>query len=665
MKTIKNYIWMAAIALTVATLTACSNDDFAANETPMQKSNIVTLTATLSPKEGDGITRALTENGNKIEASWAVDEEVCVKYTDAGDNFVDAKGIVTAVDGNGKATITVDLINPKDGNTDIFFHYPYNIGKGIKDLNTDQIGTLPDIAANFDDFDGDGTLNVTGGVATLPTDVIMTRNVSIWKLAFKVGESDITNTITALNINISGGATEYDVTPNALDAIYVALGDVSNTNVTITAATPSGNYSFSKDDVTLTPGKFYRSSVTLTAAAASSTYREYSDRTTFSNVAIPGGATTVTSEMTSWAAGTYVVSSNVTIAGNVLLTGDVKLILKDGAELTVNGCLYGGTNNDNALIYKLNIYGQELSTGKLNVHYDAATAVRGVVKTKELNIHGGIVTVEGTGVRSGINPEVFNVYHGTVNVEGKANGIIPSGDTHIYGGTITAHSSIYEGGAGPAFGVMTDGKTFTISGGTVDVRSDNSSGLYSWYRMDITGGTIYAQGKDDGICAYKNFTISGGTITAIATDNYGAKGIYANDNFTINGGTITAGVSNGGRGVVARYFTINDGKISAEAKGGNAGIYIFNNITINGGEVTAVGDGSEKGIYSSTLEVNGGFVTATGGPSGIGLGCNEPYMPSITLTLNNGVKLYEGDSPNPSVEAASQSQCTKRYAIIR
>ena len=93
-------------------------------------------------------------------------------------------------------------------------------------------------------------------------------------------------------------------------------------------------------------------------------------------------------------------------------------------------------------------------------------------------------------------------------------------------------------------------------------------------------------------------------------------------------------------------------------------IYIFNNITINGGEVTAVGDGSGKGIYSQEVEVNGGFVTATGGPTGIGLGYEELFAP-MNLTLNNGVKLYEGDSPNPSVEAASQSVCTKRYAIIR
>lgn len=662
MKTIMNYIRMAAATMMVAALGACSSDDLAVQESPVQQSKVVTLTATLAPKDNVSTTRALSDEGTYLHSTWAVGDELYVSYIDNNSANQSAKGRVTSLDGD-KATVTVDLLDPKDASS-INFAYPYSLATDVKDLKLDQIGTLTDLAANFDSFDGDGTLSVSGTVATLPTDVTWTRNTSVWKLKFKVGESDITNTITKLNINVGNGAKEFEVTPSSLSEIYLALDNVDNSNVTITAATPTGIYSATSSGTTLEPGNFYSSTVTLTPAAASSKYRVYTSRTTYTNEDIPGGATTVTSGMNEWANGTYVVSNDVTITGDVLLSGHVNLILKDGAELTVNGCLYGGTNNDNALIYKLNIYGQELSTGKLNVHYDAATAVRGVVKTKELNIHGGIVTVEGTGVRSGINPEVFNVYHGTVNVEGKANGIIPSGDTHIYGGTITAHSSIYQGGAGPAFGVMTDGKTFTISGGTVNVSSDEASGLYSLYRLDITGGTIYAQGKGDGICAYQNFTISGGTITAIATDNSGAKGIYANDNFTINGGTITAQVSNGGRGVVARYFTINDGKISAEAKGGNAGIYIFNNITINGGEVTAVGDGSGKGIYSSTLEVNGGFVTATGGPSGIGLGYEELFA-QMNLTLNNGVKLYEGDSPNPSVEAASQSQCTKRYAIIR
>ena len=83
MKTVKSYMWMAAATMMVAALGACSNDDLAAIETPIQKGKVVTLTATLSPKGGDGVTRALTDNGTTIGSAWAVNEEICVEYTNA------------------------------------------------------------------------------------------------------------------------------------------------------------------------------------------------------------------------------------------------------------------------------------------------------------------------------------------------------------------------------------------------------------------------------------------------------------------------------------------------------------------------------------------------------------------------------------------------------
>ena len=523
-------MWMAAATMMVAALGACSNDDLAAIETPIQKGKVVTLTATLSPKGGDGVTRALTDNGTTIGSAWAVNEEICVEYTNADEDFVDAKGIITAVDGDGKATVSVNLVNPKDGNTDIYFHYPYSIAKRIKDLTADQIGTLDDIAANFDDFDGDGILSVSAGVATLPSDVTMTRNVSIWKLAFKVGDSDITNTITALNINISDGAREYDVTPSALDAIYVALGDVCSTNVTITAATPSGIYSSTKDEVTLVPGYFYRSTVTLTAAAASGTYRVYSDRITFDNEAIPGGATTVTSGTTTWT-GDLVVSGSVTITGDVHLTGNTNLILKDGASLTVNGCIFGGVDYEHGFVHALNIYGQELSTGKLTIDYSGSHSL-GVLTASELNIHGGIITVGGTGVWQAFEPNVFNVYHGTVSGTGLVSGIVPMGNTHFYGGNITA-----VGNYQAAILLPNGGKTLTISGGTINATNvGGSTAIETVHSIIISGGTITATGGEDGRSGIiGDITVSGGIVTATggAKDGSGTDGLGVDNSSTI------------------------------------------------------------------------------------------------------------------------------------
>jgi hypothetical protein len=148
-------LYISAILLVTA---SCSiKETPILEESPVQRNKIVTLVATLSPKGGNE-TKALTDPGDgTLSATWAINEEICVEYTNESDDFVDAKAIVTDVDGSGKATITVNLVNPKDGNSDIYFHYPYTIAKGIKENKLDQNGTLDDIATNFDDLTGEGT----------------------------------------------------------------------------------------------------------------------------------------------------------------------------------------------------------------------------------------------------------------------------------------------------------------------------------------------------------------------------------------------------------------------------------------------------------------------------------------------------------------------------
>ena len=712
MKAIKTYIWMAVATMMVAALGACSSDDFAVKEAPIQKGKTVTLTATLSPKESNTDMRALTDNGTTIGSAWALNEEVCVEYTNGNEDFVDAKGIITAVDDDGKATITVDLINPKEGDSDIFFHYPYNIAKGIKDLTADQIGTLDDIAANFDDFDGDGTLNVTGDVATLPSDVSMTRNVCIWKLAFKVGSSDITNTITALNINISDGAREYDITPNELNAIYVALGNVSNTDVTFKAATPSGIYSFKKDEVTLNPGYYYRSTVTLTAANASGTYREYSDRTTFDNIDIPEGAKIVASGTTSWSNDTYVVNSNVIINNHVAVMGNVNLILMDGASLTVNGTITGSN---------LNIYGQELSTGKLDVVYHDIN-----VSVSNLAIHGGIITVTEGGVQQGIEAmNNLDIYHGKVTTAGLVNGFMVMGDMRVFGGNITASST--GGAALQIYGAGSNDGSLTMTGGTfratgtgsgssnkgILVEKGNGEGTAT---ITISGGTLIATGgisnnSDAGtdainiqgtltISGNANVTANGGTDAYDMGGGYGINvraGSSAGGNATISGGTVTATSGPGGMAAINTEgdLTISGATTQIDATGGDMGegILASGTITISGGNVTATA--GENGIgLEGTTTISGGVVTAIGGDAIASSGADGQvgFDGSLTMTGGKliatggakdgtgddglgisdgstialtGVTMYEGTSANPTTQAASQTVCTKRYVIIK
>lgn len=702
MKTIKNYIWMVAATMMVAALGACSNEDLAVEGTSVQQSKVVTLTATLSQQNGAETRSTMADNGTNIVTAWEVGDKIWVNYDDTGSNNLVAKGTVTAVDGDGKATVTVDLVNPKNAST-IVFGFPYDHWTEAKDVRVDQLGTLDDINRNHGAISGSGTLTVVGSDVTLPTSVNMSQDLCIWKLNFKDGGSDITNQITSLNISFGAG-DDYMITPNAQNNIYVALYPVDGGNITITAATATGIYSYTKSGVTLNTGKIYRSTVAMSAAAASSTYRVFTSRTNYSDVAIPDGATTVTSGTTAWAAGTYVVSGDVTITGDITLSGDVNLILKDGAELTVNGCIFGGVDYDHGFVHKLNIYGQSLGTGKLTVDY-SGTHELGVVTASELNIHGGIITVGGSTVVQGMEPANFNVYHGTVNASGAVNGIIPMGNTHIYGGNITAIST---SGYGPALSLPNGGKTLTISGGIVTATNNGSNtGIEVVHALIISGGTVYADGQNGGINVYGNSdvtcTISGGNV--IATSN-GGPGINVsnystNDSqLTISGGTITAhggdgcaaGISaeiisisgntteihaTGGEnmeGIIAysttTTSTISGGTVTAVG-GGEGGIGLGGIFTISGGNVTAIGgDGvassMENGAngFDGTLTMTGGNLKATGGAKANEGSDGQGISENSTIDLT-GVTMYEGDSANPSAEAASQTACTKRYVIIK
>ncbi len=707
---------IATLALAAAMMVSCSQEtqlpvdepNSAIKETssPEIENNVFTLVATLSPRNGIE-TKSLTDNGTTIGASWELGDKIWVNFDDTGDNNVVAQGTVSAIDGSGRATITAELVNPKDASI-VVFGYPYDHWTEAKDIRVDQVGTLEDLNLNHAAISGSGTIYVSGSEASLSSPVSMNQEMCIWKLTFKDGGTDITNQITSLNISF-GAYDDYMITPNAQSNIYVALYPVDGGNITITAATSTGNYSYSKSGVTLANGKFYRSTVSMSPAVASNTYRVFTNRTTYSDVAIPGGAIDVTSETTAWSNGTYVVSSNVIINSAVSVTGDVNLILKDGASLTVNHTITG----DN-----LSIYGQALSSGKLDVVYDDIN-----VSVANLAIHGGVITVTEGGVMQGLEAwENLDIYHGTVTTAGDANGFMILGDMHVYGGNVTC--SAVHGSALSIYGASSSG-SLTVSGGSFTVTAAGV-GNYGIQASDgsgdgtasivFSGGTIVVSGgaSDDSnpggsavdvcgsltISGTANVTANGGTDAFDMGGGYGINvwtGSSAGGSATISGGTVTATSGPGGMAAinVDEDLTISGAATVIEATGGDRGegILAGGAITISGGDITAIA--GERGVgLEGTITVNGGYVTAVGGDAivssngdgmpgydgaltmtggkliaagGAGDGTGDDGLgisDGSTIALS-GVTMYEGDAPNPSIAAASQTACTKRYVKIQ
>ena len=174
----------------------------------------------------------------------------------------------------------------------------------------------------------------------------------------------------------------------------------------------------------------------------------------------------------------------------------------------------------------------------------------------------------------------------------------------IEGGLLTLNSSYYRS---PSAVVVNN---YTQTGGnvTIDVSANNidrdnyPEGLYAYNDVNISGGSITSTGSV-AIFAKRNMTISGGTVNADGNSNhyYGASGLTALGTLTISGGTVTAT----GRG----------GAVTGPGIGSTG---TCGDIVITGGDITAVGtvDYSGRGsagIGTSSAGGTCGDINVTGG----------------------------------------------------
>lgn len=216
----------------------------------------------------------------------------------------------------------------------------------------------------------------------------------------------------------------------------------------------------------------------------------------------------IDSTTTSWETGWYVVTGDVTIGSRVCVTGEVNLILTNGATLTASAGINVTSGNT------LNIYAQsdvEGTMGELVVtggSWESGIGGGNYESVGTIIIHGGTVNVTGGAWGAGI---------------GGGNGG-SGGTTIIYGGEITATGGR---GAGIGGGEGGSGGTITIYGGEITASSAN-------WGAGIGGGNSGSSG---------DVMIMGGTVNATGS-HYGAGIGSSNDGFggtiTIVGGTVTA-----------------------------------------------------------------------------------------------------------------------------
>jgi len=345
--------------------------------------------------------------------------------------------------------------------------------------------------------------------------------------------------------------------------------------------------------------------------------------------------TAVTTGTTTWNSGWYVVSGEVAFSDKIIASGDVHLILTDGAVLTANSGIIVNSGNS------LSIYAQSTGTGmgKLKaigqssgeLVWDQSAGIGGEYgqTAGTITIHGGRIEAEASyqggaaigGGRGGDNGTV-SIYGGNVTATGKykaagigGGNVGNGGNVNIYGGTVNAIGNTYTAGIGG--GMSGSAGTVNIHGGTVTATGGiEGAGIGSG--VDGEGGTV---------------TITGGTVTAKgAREGAGIGGCEDADgvDVIITGGTVTA----------------TGGECAAGIGGGNLGA--GGTVTITGGTVTATGGEHGAGIggglsgAGGTVTITGGTVTATGGKYGAGIGGGD-LVAGGTVTITGGnVKAVAG-----------------------
>ena len=204
-------------------------------------------------------------------------------------------------------------------------------------------------------------------------------------------------------------------------------------------------------------------------------------------------------------------------------------------------------------------------------------------------------------------------------------------------------------------------KNASDSTGKLTLKDDNKDGSL---RAEGGGGAAgIGGGSEEGT---KNITITGGTVTAIASGVAGGAGIGGGyrregENITITGGTVTAtgslygaGIGGGGddsdstgKNITISGGTVNatGGKYGAGIGGGDGGN--GENINITGGTVNAKGGENGAGVGggrsgdADTITISGGTVTAQGGENGAGIGGGNAGS-GMGITIEGGTVTAAG-----------------------
>ncbi len=252
--------------LLMLAFTACSNDNDERADAPRFYN--VTLTASM----GDAETRALSENGSNINATFAKNDVVVVVDADG----VTIVGTLKAQTAGANTTLTGDLdASTLTNGEEVTLRY-----RSATANYDGQVGTLDGIAANQDYEEGTLTVTSTDPLTFNSNSVTLLAKQSITKFTFKNGTNPVsvkTFGIAAVglvqSIAANGTETAGAVTGTLATAssdVYVALRNNTDAKQTyaFTIKDNAGNWYITTKKAKLTYGKNYAVDIALTPLPA-------------------------------------------------------------------------------------------------------------------------------------------------------------------------------------------------------------------------------------------------------------------------------------------------------------------------------------------------------------------------------------------------------------
>ena len=254
MKMRKNNLFVLLAAAMSAGTVFYSCNRFEEQLQPQEPQEQGTSAYTLKVKAEKGTaTKALTDEGVTLKASWAAGDDVEV-YNVGGDHL---GTLVPAVSSTSSTTLSGNLTTAPAMDEVLTLKFRSN------NYATQQ-GTLEYIAANCDYATAEVTVTAVCGnsIETTPAHFVSQQAI----VKFTLRNSGDTGDLNVTQLLVNDGTNTYTITPVSAtpSVLYVAIEGFSEQTVTMTANTGSAYYDRTKADVTFENGKFYRIKALMT-----------------------------------------------------------------------------------------------------------------------------------------------------------------------------------------------------------------------------------------------------------------------------------------------------------------------------------------------------------------------------------------------------------------